>query len=63
MSSATPASTVTALPPIIIAGPSGTGKSTLLKRLFEDYPTRFGFSISRKLLLSDFISPRSFRLV
>ena len=32
--------------PIVISGPSGSGKSTLLARLFEQYPDRFGFSIS-----------------
>jgi guanylate kinase len=40
-------------PPIIIAGPSGTGKSTLLKRLFVDYPNKFGFSISRNFFISN----------
>ena len=29
-----------------MCGPSGTGKSTVLKRLFADYPGQFGFSIS-----------------
>ncbi|CAG8820876.1 7816_t:CDS:2, partial [Racocetra persica] len=29
-----------------VSGPSGSGKSTLLKRLFQDYPNRFGFSVS-----------------
>ncbi|KAF1937554.1 guanylate kinase [Clathrospora elynae] len=32
--------------PIVISGPSGAGKSTILKRLFDDYPNKFGFSIS-----------------
>ncbi|KAF1849815.1 guanylate kinase [Cucurbitaria berberidis CBS 394.84] len=32
--------------PIVISGPSGAGKSTILKRLFEEYPDKFGFSIS-----------------
>lgn len=31
---------------IVVSGPSGAGKSTILKRLFEEYPDRFGFSIS-----------------
>jgi guanylate kinase len=31
---------------IIISGPSGAGKSTVLKRLFEKYPSRFAFSVS-----------------
>ncbi|KAI9674375.1 MAG: guanylate kinase [Trizodia sp. TS-e1964] len=34
------------LRPIVVSGPSGTGKSTLLKRLFAAHPTRFGFSVS-----------------
>ncbi len=32
--------------PLVICGPSGTGKSTLLKTLFSDHPETFGFSIS-----------------
>ncbi|KAF8320743.1 guanylate kinase [Clavulina sp. PMI_390] len=32
--------------PLVVFGPSGTGKSTLLKRLFADHPAKFGFSIS-----------------
>lgn len=32
--------------PLVIAGPSGSGKSTLLKRLFEEFPDKFGFSVS-----------------
>jgi len=32
--------------PIIILGPSGVGKSTLIKKLYNKYPDRFGFSVS-----------------
>lgn len=32
--------------PIVISGPSGTGKSTLLKRLLSAHPNSFGFSVS-----------------
>ncbi|CAG8455717.1 2177_t:CDS:2 [Ambispora leptoticha] len=31
---------------IVVSGPSGSGKSTLLNRLFEEYPNKFGFSVS-----------------
>ncbi|PCH44404.1 guanylate kinase [Wolfiporia cocos MD-104 SS10] len=34
------------LRPLVISGPSGVGKSTLLQRLFADYPDKFGFSVS-----------------
>jgi len=35
------------LRPLVISGPSGTGKSTLIARLFMDHPEKFGFSVSR----------------
>ncbi|KAL8280623.1 hypothetical protein RQP46_006946 [Phenoliferia psychrophenolica] len=38
--------TAALLRPIVLCGPSGTGKSTLLKKLFDQYPDKFGFSIS-----------------
>lgn len=31
---------------IVVCGPSGVGKTTLIKRLLNDYPNRFGFSVS-----------------
>ncbi|KAG8818497.1 hypothetical protein FRC17_010812 [Serendipita sp. 399] len=38
--------TATLLRPLVLSGPSGVGKSTLLKRLFKEHPERFGFSVS-----------------
>ena len=35
-----------ALRPIVMSGPSGVGKSTMLKKLFADFPNKFGFSVS-----------------
>jgi guanylate kinase len=35
-----------ALRPIVMSGPSGVGKSTILKKLFADFPNKFGFSVS-----------------
>eukprot|EP00033_Pygsuia_biforma_P000339 GCRY01000412.1.p1 GENE.GCRY01000412.1~~GCRY01000412.1.p1 ORF type:complete len:221 (-),score=36.44 GCRY01000412.1:579-1148(-) len=32
--------------PVVLCGPSGAGKSTLVKKLMEEYPGKFGFSIS-----------------
>jgi hypothetical protein len=34
--------------PLVLFGPSGTGKSTLLKKLFDEFPGQFGFSVSRE---------------
>lgn len=33
--------------PLVVSGPSGTGKSTLLNKLFLNHPDKFGFSVSR----------------
>ena len=48
------------LRPLVMSGPSGVGKSTLLQRLFADHPDKFGFSVSRErrrhLILSHFPS-------
>lgn len=44
-----PISTVQKFRPVVVSGPSGTGKSTLLKKLFAEFPDTFGFSISRTL--------------
>jgi guanylate kinase len=32
--------------PVVISGPSGVGKGTLIAKLVQDYPDAFGFSIS-----------------
>lgn len=34
------------LPPLVIFGPSGVGKGTLIAKLQESFPDRFGFSVS-----------------
>jgi guanylate kinase len=31
------------LRPLVICGPSGVGKGTLIDKLMEDFPERFGF--------------------
>ncbi|KAM0787514.1 hypothetical protein ACM66B_003586 [Microbotryomycetes sp. NB124-2] len=40
------AAAAAALRPCVLCGPSGTGKSTLLKKLFNEFPDMFGFSVS-----------------
>lgn len=31
---------------LVLCGPSGSGKSSLLRHLFEEFPDQFGFSVS-----------------
>ncbi|KAL1129926.1 hypothetical protein AAG570_012870 [Ranatra chinensis] len=31
---------------LVVCGPSGSGKSSLINRLFNEYPQKFGFSVS-----------------
>ncbi|KAG6331273.1 hypothetical protein ID866_7818 [Astraeus odoratus] len=35
--------------PLVIFGPSGVGKGTLIKRLFDEFPDQFAFSVSRPM--------------
>ena len=32
--------------PVVICGPSGVGKGTLIGKLMKDFPDKFGFSVS-----------------
>lgn len=32
--------------PLVLCGPSGSGKGTLLNKLLQEYPDHFGFSVS-----------------
>ena len=32
--------------PVVISGPSGVGKGTLINKLMKDFPAMFGFSVS-----------------
>ena len=34
------------LSPIVFAGPSGVGKGTIVKKLMDKWPSKFGFSVS-----------------
>ncbi|GAB1606948.1 guanylate kinase-like isoform X1, partial [Argonauta hians] len=36
----------TRVPTLVVSGPSGVGKGTLLKQLFQEFPTTFAYSIS-----------------
>ncbi|KAG5899247.1 hypothetical protein JTB14_035425 [Gonioctena quinquepunctata] len=35
-----------AIRPLLICGPSGSGKSTLVTKMLEEFPDKFGFSVS-----------------
>lgn len=32
--------------PLLVAGPSGSGKGTLIKRILKDFPNEFQLSVS-----------------
>ncbi|SCO66616.1 guanylate kinase, putative [Plasmodium vivax] len=34
------------IPPLVVCGPSGVGKGTLIKKVLSEFPSRFRFSIS-----------------
>lgn len=34
------------LRPLVLCGPSGSGKSSILSKLLEEHPNKFGFSVS-----------------
>ncbi|KAG1780983.1 P-loop containing nucleoside triphosphate hydrolase protein [Suillus placidus] len=34
------------IPPLVVFGPSGVGKGTLINRLIKEFPSSFGFSVS-----------------
>jgi len=40
--------------PIVLSGPSGGGKSTILAMAMKDYPDLFAFSVSRLLFIFKF---------
>ncbi|KAI6161663.1 P-loop containing nucleoside triphosphate hydrolase protein [Pisolithus thermaeus] len=46
MSQSTSTLTTASNVPLVVFGPSGVGKGTLIKRLFADYPDKFAFSVS-----------------
>lgn len=48
MSSSSSSGSNSSLQPVVLCGPSGVGKSTLIKKLFADMPNQFGFSVSRE---------------
>lgn len=49
-SSASASSASVSTRPIVLCGPSGVGKSTLIKKLFAEFPDQYGFSVSREYL-------------
>ena len=44
------------LRPIVMCGPSGVGKGTLINRLMADFPGKFGFSVQRAAFQSKKVS-------
>ena len=51
------------LRPLVVSGPSGVGKGFLIKRLFAEFPDKFGFTVSRAQSSSSFNFPADLDII